>query len=68
MKRFFDYELTEEENNKLEELLQDVPAFKEFEESQKIAMNHGLSDTDVSDEYERLYGDRIRESRDAATE
>lgn len=63
MKRFWDYELNEKENIKLEELLKEVPTFDEY-----CHPAGGIPSQDDIDSYERLYGDIIRLARDAVTE
>ena len=65
MKRFWDLELNDAENLKLEGLLKEVPTFDEW---QDIPAGGILPSCDGIDEYSRLYGDIIRAARDAVTE
>ena len=65
MKRFWDLELNDAENNRLEHLLKDVPTFDEW-----CGIHAGgiLPAQEDVDEYSRLYGEVIRAARDAVTE
>ena len=67
MKRFWDYNLTEEENEKMETMLKKIPTFEEFNEGNEVGAS-GIPLQEDIDEYEHLYGDIIRAARDAVTE
>ena len=65
MRRFWDNELTEEENEKMEAILKKIPTFDEWAEIPCGGISPSQEDID---EYEMRYGDIIRAARDAATE
>ena len=63
MRRFWDAELSDKENIKLEGILKGIPTFDEF-----IGNERGIPLQEDVDEYSRLYGEVIRAARDAVTE